>query len=216
MPPCTLPSNQGIYGFGIRLSFYIQWATIIAADYVFTPTHSVRERAVTFLMECAVFFALAKHSMDNDFTGVEAYICSLLISCTLVFHIPSMLWRVVCCCQEECDLSLGSRWRSWATCEGNFLTAMRFLYTLGLCCYQFWFWTTGLHTMGARDGRCPRVGFAFNPVSLDIQGLAAFHIVLYAALLVGALWTAAASVYLRRGERKRRKARRKWRRAMRR
>lgn len=205
-----------MYGFGIRLSFYMQWVNIIAADYVFTPTCSARERAVAFLLECAVFFALAKHSMDNDITAVEAYICSLLISCTLAFHIPSMLWRVLSCCQEECDLSLGSRWRSWATCGRDFLTAMRFLYTLGLCSYQFWFWAAGLLIMSARDGRCPRVGFAFGPVSLDSQGLAVFHIVLYAALLVGALWTVAASIYLKGGERKRRKARRKWRRAMRR
>jgi hypothetical protein len=95
------------------------------------------------------------------------------------------------------------------------LIGVRFLYILGLCCYQFWFWSSGLHTLSARDGQCSMVGFAFSPVPLDSQGLAAFHIVLFAALLVGTHWTAAVSIYSRNGERKRRSARRKWRRAIR-
>lgn len=82
MPTCSISANQGIYDFGVRLSFYMQWVTIIAADYVFTPTRSVRERAVMFLMECAGFVALAKQSIDKDITAIEVYICSLLISCT--------------------------------------------------------------------------------------------------------------------------------------
>lgn len=69
MPSCAIPTNDGMYGFGIRLSFYIQWATIIAADYVFTPSRSVRERAAAFLMEAAVLIALAKHFAGREHHG---------------------------------------------------------------------------------------------------------------------------------------------------
>lgn len=220
MSLCTIPTNEGLYGFGIRLSFYIQWVTIIAADYVFTPSRSVRERAVTFLMEVAVFIALTKHSGDASITAAEAYICSLLISTTLTFHIPDMAWRLLCGCKRECDLSLGSKWRNWATTTRDFLTGMRAVYIVALCGYEFWFWSTGLKTLqsSARDyAHCPSwVGFVFSEVRLDSRGFAGFHITLYALLLAGAVYTAAASMYNRYGERERRKARRKWRRRMRR
>jgi len=215
MPSCTLPTNEGLYGFGIRLSFYINWAAIILADYVFNPSRSVRERAATFLLEVAVFVALAKHSQDRTITAVEAYICSFLVTATLTLHIPSVLWRAACCWRRECDLALYSRWRNWATASRDFLTGLRAVYVVALCGWGFWFWTGGLRSL-ARNERCSRVGFGFGKVRLDSPGLAGFHIAIYAALLAGAGWNAAAGMYNRCGERERRKKRREWRMRMRR
>lgn len=218
MPSCTIPANEAMYGFGIRLSFYVQWAAIIAADYVFTPSRSVRERAVTFLMEVAVLIALAKHSREGSITAAEAYICSLLVSTTLLFHVPSVFWRMLCCCKTECDLLLGSRWRSWATPARDFLTGMRACYIVGLCGYEFWFWSAGVETLTeARDDtRCQRLGFLFGQVRLASGAFAGFQIVMYALLLAGAVYTAATGMHERCGERERQRARRKWRRRMRR
>ncbi|OIW28994.1 hypothetical protein CONLIGDRAFT_715425 [Coniochaeta ligniaria NRRL 30616] len=64
MSNCTIAANQGMYGFGIRLSFYIQWVTIIAADYVFTPTRDFHIVLAVALLVGALWTAAAAAGMS--------------------------------------------------------------------------------------------------------------------------------------------------------
>ncbi|KAB5515216.1 hypothetical protein GE09DRAFT_1231461 [Coniochaeta sp. 2T2.1] len=215
MSSCHLPANPGTYGPGIRLSLYLNWATVILSDIVYTPTRSVFERFVTLLLESAVFISLLKQTSTDSIAAIEIYICTLLVSCTCCFHIASFLWRMGTCCREEFDLSLGSAWMQWSTHGRNVLTAGRFVYIVGLGTFEFWFWNGSGERRGRMGGdmECPRWVWVFGRrVALGDGGLRVFMVVLYTALVVGAVAVAAMNlVRRRRGD-----ARKEWRRAVRR
>jgi hypothetical protein len=207
---CAIAANAGMYGLGIRMSFYILWGTIVLADCVFTPSRSVVERGAASLLEWSVFIALVKLSSDNSIGAAEAYICSLLVTCTLVFHVPGTAWRFLCGFRNEFDLSLGSTWRSWSSPARNVLTAVRFVFLLVVCAYEFWFWSGGIEALDRGRDQCRSYGYLFGRLPLDGSSvLRSVSVTFYALLLVGALATAGA--VLASSERERSETRQAWR-----
>jgi hypothetical protein len=95
-PSCSLDGSSGMYGLGIRLSFYLQWySSILALWLALSEIEGLRFTNSLFV--ASAFLALII-STSNDASGLQPvgiYVTLLLTFGYYLFLIPLYAWRVV-------------------------------------------------------------------------------------------------------------------------
>lgn len=182
MALCQYPARPDMYGLGIRIAFYIQWAGLVFLDYL--STHDLQPiRLLGLLLSSAAALALIIQLAKDDLYPAEIYIVLLLAIGTYIFLVPIYIWRGLTLCNPYWNPMRWSRERM-----APVYRLLNFLEILLLAAIGIWFFTTYLP--GRPDGSCTQYGFFFGRVSLRNTVYIAFNAILYiliAAVCVGIL-----------------------------
>jgi len=85
--PCHLYGDSDIYGIGIRLSFYIQWGTIILALIAGVEDEIKSTRRGFNVVSLAVLVNTFISAMNGSFAALELFIVSMLVVFLSVYFI---------------------------------------------------------------------------------------------------------------------------------
>ncbi|KAI3391957.1 hypothetical protein diail_6395 [Diaporthe ilicicola] len=181
-------ANAGIYGLGIRVTFYLQWFGMIITSWVL-ESDALNLKFINALTTAATSVGLVLNL--GELRSVEIYIVLLLTSGALYFAVPVYLWRLMTCCRPWWDPERWTRIKmGWLF---RVFTSSIYGALLGL---HVWFWCTGVHDRRKMDATsdtgtgtgtdCEQFGFFFAQVSLDSPGMVTANIILhFTILLVG-------------------------------
>ena len=185
MALCQYPARPDMYGLGIRIAFYIQWAGFALLDYLSTQDLQPI-RLLAILLSAAASLGLIIQLAKDDLRPAEIYIVLLLAVGTYLFLVPIYIWRTLTLCNPYWNPTRWSRER-----PAPVYKLADFLLIATLAGIGIWFFITYLP--GLPDGSCSQYGFFFGRVSLRNTVYIAFNAILYiliAAVCVGLLFMA--------------------------
>lgn len=86
---CHIYGDGDVYGKGIRISYYLQWASAIIGLWI-APQSANRTRVATSVITFSVFInSIRGAAVDNSLIIVEWYIAYYLVFWLLVFNLPT-------------------------------------------------------------------------------------------------------------------------------
>jgi len=148
-----------MYGYGIRISYYLQWYGLILAAWI-APSEVESLRITNAFFVSATFLALVVQIAQGTLKTVEIYIILLLTFGSSLYLLPLILWRFLTCFQKGWDPSRFPRARP----PSKVFRALNVISLLAALSFQLWFWTTKVH-LG--DSGCENYGFLFTKVRLN-------------------------------------------------
>lgn len=157
---CGFPGNSDLYGFGVRLGLYLQWAATIAAN-TFLPQEASNMRTINGCFQLALLIGLCYTTITNP----DIFAAEVIIILFFVFGSTSTLQFPRNAQAQATAIGAISRW---------------FIFS-GFVAYSMWFWWVGKTTMAWNP--CSRSIFFMGKV--DIYGW--FGIFATGATLVGAI-----------------------------
>ncbi|CAG8961525.1 hypothetical protein HYFRA_00013942 [Hymenoscyphus fraxineus] len=171
---CGFAGNSDMYGLGIRAGFYLQWYGSILASWIAkSEVPSLRISNLMFVF--ATFLALILHTTKGTIRPVEIYITLLLTFGGYLYLVPVFLWRVLTGFKAQWDPTRFPQVRM-----GKLYSALNFILLLAVSGFQLWFWV--MDAKRVEYVGCPRYGFFFWRIRLDLTsfvvGNLAFHIAL--------------------------------------
>jgi len=158
---CAVPGNADMYGLGIRLGFYLQWFTSIAANFLMLKAEIASTRFAIYSYLTAVFTALTIQTARGAVTDLDRYIVLLLCFGSYYSQVVIFLWRAVTCFKKELD---PTRWTALAAKLP--LRVYSQVVLVAIVVSQFVFWLTLPSGQVGSSSVCRRYGFLFGPVSL--------------------------------------------------
>jgi hypothetical protein len=177
MARCTFAGNADFYGIGIRIGFYLQWFSGLAASH-FAPSEAQGLRFAMNSFTAATFLALLIVTVNPSLANlqvVEVYIVLLLTFGAYVSWIPLYLWRLLTCGSIALDPTRFPRVR-----PSPVYGVLSFLLHAAVSGYEIWFWSVPIPKL--RGQACEFYGFLFARISLDSVAFQAINIGLYTLL----------------------------------
>ncbi|KAK4241712.1 hypothetical protein C8A03DRAFT_40933 [Achaetomium macrosporum] len=180
---CGFVGNSDMYGFGIRIGFYLQWYGGIAANWL-AQSEVKGLRLADSLFISATFLALIIQTPMATLQPVEIYIILLLTYGSFYFLVPLYFWRLATACNPLRDPTRWTRVK-----PGRVYSVACFGLLMAETSFQLWFWCTGINTIPreALDADCPEYGFLFARVALNNPLFIAGNIMLNLLLLIFSL-----------------------------
>lgn len=176
MALCQYAARPEMYGLGIRISFYLQWAGLALLDYLSTEDlYPIRLLAI--LLSAAATLGLIIQLAKDLLRPAEIYIVFLLAIGTYLFLVPIYIWRGLTLCNPYWNPRRWSRER-----PAPIYKLSNYLLVVVLTGIGIWFWITYLP--GLPDGSCSQYGFFFGRVSLRNTVYIAFNAMLYVVIAV--------------------------------
>ena len=154
---CTVVGNSDLYGLGIRIGIYLQWASGLLANTFHAD--SVGDMLATntiFLM--ALFIALAIITANETVIATEVMI--LLQFCFGFLFTVSSTWGLRVSARQLNSVKEYKKRVDFPL----FGSAIRLCLASAICAYNVWFWFIGVGKLS--DSVCHPVGFLFAPVDL--------------------------------------------------
>jgi hypothetical protein len=176
MALCQYPARPEMYGLGIRISFYIQWAGLALLDY-FSTEDLQPIRLLAILLSAAATLGLVIQLAQDALRPAEIYIVHLLAIGTYLFLVPIYIWRTLTFCNPYWNPRRWSRER-----PAPIYKLSNFLLVAALAGIGIWFYTSYLP--GLPDGSCSQYGFFFGRVSLRNTIYIAFNAILYIMIAI--------------------------------
>ena len=173
---CVVLGDPDVYGKGIRIGYYLQWAAVILAVWI-APSIANQARSATNIITISVFINSFRGAhVDKSLMIVEWYIVQQLAFWLLVANIP---------------LS-GPAFKRHA---GSVATTCLLYAAVGV--FPVWLYWFGLH-QGAKPGCTPKVIF-YAPIHAYSRGWVTFNKVnsVLACIFAAAMVVLAAAVLLR-------------------
>ena len=141
--PCGFTGNADLYGIGIRIGFYLQWVSTLAAT-IFTPRDEGVLRILNLLIQSAVLLGMVLLTRDHKIRAIEP-----VITLWLQFG------------------ALSSLSGSGVNPVGKFSGIFRLLVYSAAAGYACWFWFVGLDGLLEKvPPSCTVVAF-FGKVSIN-------------------------------------------------
>ncbi|KAF5707583.1 hypothetical protein FMUND_11017 [Fusarium mundagurra] len=141
---CDITGDDDLYGIGIRLSLYLQWATVLIATWI-APNEAFYARTLGNIITIAVL-ANAIRSIASAESGLVAVEWWIVMSTTFLLQIGNLPFSRHLLAESATSLGL---------------TAVVWVVVIGLNC---WVWFTAVEA-GAREG-CDVIIFLFRPISI--------------------------------------------------
>lgn len=176
MALCQYPARPEMYGLGIRIAFYVQWAGLALLDYLSTEDLQPI-RLLAILLSSAATLGLVIQLAKEDLEPAEIYIVHLLAVGTYLFLVPIYIWRALTLCNSYWNPRRWSRER-----PAPVYKLLNFLLVAALAGIGIWFYTSYLP--GLPDGSCSQYGFFFGRVSLRNTVYVAFNSILYILIAI--------------------------------
>lgn len=176
MALCQYPARPEMYGLGIRISFYIQWAGLALLDY-FSTEDLAPIRLLAILLSAAATLGLVIQLAQDALRPAEIYIVHLLAIGTYLFLVPIYIWRTLTLCNPYWNPRRWSRER-----PAPIYKLSNFLLVAALAGIGIWFYTSYLPSLP--DGSCSQYGFFFGRVSLRNTVYIAFNAILYILIAI--------------------------------
>lgn len=140
---CQIIGDADVYGKGIRLSYYLQWASVVLGLWI-APEMANRTRAATNILTLSVFVnTLRGADKENSLMVVEWYIVQYLVFWLLFFNLPTSF--------RHLKRSVGS------------LVVLLVNYCI-VVLFPIWLYWRGGSDEGRKDGCEPYV-FLFAPIA---------------------------------------------------
>ncbi|RYP09342.1 hypothetical protein DL765_008488 [Monosporascus sp. GIB2] len=154
---CGFEGNSDLYGLGVRLGIYVQWATSVLAEHLYEPAISeCRDVNTTFQIAMLAGLMLITTNVNTETLAVEGYV-------TLLFCFASA-WLAGLQALSATRIS-----RSTGIVESRTQNARRIgdlLLSIAVCSYGVWFLTRALDGLPRTNATCPEVVFFFAAVPL--------------------------------------------------
>ena len=183
MVACTFAGTSDFYGIGIRIGFYLQWFSSIAAS-LFSVSETQGLRFSLSAFTAATFLALLIVTVNKniaDLQVVEVYILLLLIFGAYLSLVPLYLWRLLTCGNPKLDPTRFPR-----VTVSPVYSILRFLILVAVSSYGTWFWFVSIPSL--RGQVCDFYGFLFARVPLDSIPFQVINIILYSLLLLACVY----------------------------
>ena len=139
---CTLSADDDVYGIGLRLGLYLQWAAVLAATWC-APNEARYARTITNIVTVAVLANTLKDAHGTSVVALEWWIVIFNNFLLQVGNIP-LSRRLV----AKAASSLGAMMLMWSV----------------ILFANCWLWFAGAD-LGRRDG-CDVQVFLFRPISI--------------------------------------------------
>lgn len=152
-PPdsCVIKGDDEIYGTGIRISFYIQWAAAVLATWA-CPDQIKVARTGTNIVALAVMINTLKGGSEGGLLVPELFIVTNLVFTLNLFNIPPKIGLL-----RQSAGSLGAMFVVW--CLALFAAP--------------WVWFKNVE-QGAKEGCVVKLWFFFAPINIYNKGWMTF------------------------------------------
>lgn len=164
-----------MYGLGIRVSSYVQWAAAIVVQRI-GPESLPKIRLLGLLLAGGVTVGLLHQVAQGQLDAAAIHVLLLLATGPHMFLVPVYAWRVLTCCDGYWDPLEGYGER-----QLRVFRVVNFGLVATASSVGVWFYTThlpGLH----RD--CVQYGLLFGKAALDNAALAALNGLLFLLMVL--------------------------------
>lgn len=90
---CTIAGDPDVYGIGIRIGLYLQWAAVLVAT-IFNPSQTRVARTTTNILSVSVFINTFRTLSENNLVALEWYIVTWLIFFLNIGNVPPSIARL--------------------------------------------------------------------------------------------------------------------------
>jgi hypothetical protein len=192
MATCVLIGNSDMYGLGIRLGYYLQWLTTIAAAWI-APSEVPSLRLANFFFVSATLLALLVQVALGNPEAVEIYIILLFTVGGSLYLTPAYVWRFC--------VGMRAQWDPFrvpkAPRPSRMFSNLYSVLLLVASCFHIWFWTLGISKYS--NNACDFYGFLMVKVRLDSAGLRGVHVLLATTPLASLVAISAIGLFNIRG-----------------
>jgi hypothetical protein len=175
MALCYIEGRPEMYGLGIRIAFYLQWAGVTLLTY-FDERSLPDIRLLGLLLSGAMSLSLVIQVANDRLQPADIYISLLLAAGIFIFLVPIYVWRALTLCNPY--------WNPLRWIRENQIPAVRFAHfglVVAVASLATWYYTTFLPSW---DNDCEQYGFFFTKVSLHNTPYIAFNAILYILMIV--------------------------------
>lgn len=169
---CGFEGNSDIYGLGLRLGIYLQWATSIFAENFYEPAvESTRDTNSTFQVAMTCGYMYLIHAQADDTWTVDGYLALLFCfagACVASLQNVSAAQASITWGMQR-RLPTGGDPSAFPPPTSSVRRLRAFLeMTLNalLSSHGIWFMFRGIRNLRPTPANCPEQGFFFAPVRL--------------------------------------------------
>lgn len=157
---CPLTGNTDMYGFGIRLGFYLQWVAGALAALLMVKPDVAGIRSALFGFSLATFIAVIYRAakFQSDTAMLDIYISLLLCFGFFYFILPQSVWRLYLWARKI----PGDETKRTVLIASPEFDVLQMSLLLAVTAMKIWFWATMI-ARSRQSHDCPRYGFLFYP-----------------------------------------------------